>query len=129
MPSNAIQPSPALCTCTDTSLCANCREQAEDAWLSERRQARPRFSLGRLVATPGALRALAASPQDGPAFLARHVSGDWGDVDAHDHQANDAALRDGDRLLSAYTTSAGVRLWVITEADRSATTLLLPDEY
>ena len=87
------------------------------------------FPLGRLVATPGALQALAESSQSPGFFLARHVSGDWGLVDEEDRLLNDEALRDGSRLLSAYETERGVRLWIITEADRSATTILLPDEY
>jgi hypothetical protein len=81
------------------------------------------------VATPGALQALLAAGQSPGAFLERHLRGDWGLVSAADAQANDAALRDGDRLLSAYETSQGTRLWVITEHDRSVTTLLLPEEY
>jgi hypothetical protein len=62
-------------------------------------------------------------------FLARHSRGDWGELCPADKWANDRALREGDRLLSAYKTSTGERLWVITEADRSATTILLPSEY
>lgn len=87
------------------------------------------FPLGQLVATPGALEALAESGQSPVVFLARHVSGNWGLVDEEDWRLNDEALRDGARLLSAYETERGVRLWIITEADRSATTILLPDEY
>lgn len=86
------------------------------------------FPLGRLVATPGALQALAESGQSPAFFLARHAAGDWGLVD-EDRLLNDEALRDGSRLLSAYETERGVRLWVITEADRSGTTVLPPDEY
>src|SRR5690349_18002039 len=62
-------------------------------------------------------------------FLGRHASGDWGEVDAEDWKANDDALKDGTRHISAYRTLKGVRLWVITEWDRSVTTVLLPDEY
>jgi hypothetical protein len=90
---------------------------------------RPLFPLGQCVATPGALEALAAAFQTPSTFIDRHVCGDWGEVDAEDQQANQDALVHGSRLLSAYRTSAGVRLWVITEADRSATTILLPSEY
>jgi hypothetical protein len=61
--------------------------------------------------------------------LLRHVVGDWGEVGAADWRANDRAIRDGDRILSAYTLKTGVRIWVITEADRSVTTILLPEEY
>ncbi len=86
-----------------------------------------KFLAGRLVATPGALEALSqADIQDA---LGRHLACDWGDVCDSDKAENDAALRDGDRLLSAYRTSGGQKFWVLTEADRSVTTVLLPDEY
>jgi len=90
--------------------------------------------LGQIVATPGALVALAVAGTSPSTLLRRHASGDWGDLDAHDHAANDAALRDGARLLSAYIVAEGVKVWLITEAadengHRAATTLLLPEEY
>ncbi len=85
--------------------------------------------LGRVLATPGALRALALAGAHGADFLTRHASGDWGDVDAHDWAANDRALLTDERLLSAYVLPNGERLWIITEADRSASTLLMRDEY
>ena len=88
-----------------------------------------RFNLGRLLATPGALAAMERSGQGPMDFLSRHARGDWGEVGAEDWKANDRSLTDGTRLLSAYLTSQGEKLWVITEADRSATTILLPDEY
>ncbi len=88
-----------------------------------------KFHLGRLAATPGALEALAASGQTAEFFFARHASGDWGEVNEEDHKLNDEALIHGDRLLSAYRTLRGVTLWVITEADRSSTVALLPQEY
>jgi hypothetical protein len=87
------------------------------------------FELGRIVATPGALRALEAAEQQPAEFLDRHVKGDWGDLDDEDKQENEFSVRNGFRILSAYTTSAGEKIWIITEADRSATTLLLPEEY
>jgi hypothetical protein len=90
---------------------------------------KPRFSLGQVVGTPGAIEALEASKQSPAEFLNRHVVGDWGDVCEEDRQANDDALLHGERLLSSYRTSSGTKLWIITEADRSATTILLPDEY
>ena len=90
---------------------------------------RPRFPLGQVVATPGVLAALQASGQAPQTLLRRHHGGDWGDLDPVDWQANDQALRDGSRLFSAYQATADVRVWIITEADRSATTLLLPAEY
>jgi len=88
-----------------------------------------RFPLGRVVATPGALRALEKAEQLPAEFLDRHVNGDWGDVPEDDKQENEFSVEHGFRILSAYTTSAGDRIWIITEADRSATTILLPSEY
>lgn len=88
-----------------------------------------KFSLGQIVATPGALRALEEAQQGAQEFLARHQRGDWGEVDSEDSQENEFSLKHGFRLLSAYRTAKGVKLWVITEADRSVTTILLPDEY
>jgi hypothetical protein len=88
-----------------------------------------RFPVGRVVATPGALRALEKAEQLPAEFLDRHVNGDWGDVPAADKQENELSVENGFRILSSYITSAGDRIWIITEADRSATTLLLPDEY
>ena len=90
---------------------------------------RPLFPLGQVVATPGALSALEDAGQNPGEFLYRHVTGDWGNLDEHDRHQNELALKQGLRLLSAYQTSKGVRIWVITEWDRSATTLLLPHEY
>jgi len=88
-----------------------------------------KFPVGRVVATPAALQALAESGQQPEFFLDRHVRGEWGDVSDGDWQANQDALIHGDRLLSAYKTLLGSQVWIITEADRSATTILLPDEY
>ncbi len=90
--------------------------------------------LGQIVATPGALAALAAADTSPSTLLRRHASGDWGDLDAHDRAANAQALRDGSRLLSAYPIAQSVTIWIITEAAdehgyRAATTLLLPEEY
>ena len=87
------------------------------------------FSLGQIVATPSALAALEQAGHGAHEFLRRHVSGDWGELDADDRRENDLSLRAGFRLLSAYPLSTGEKLWIITEADRSATTLLLPSEY
>ena len=92
------------------------------------------FSLGQVLATPGALQALQDASQLPAEFLNRHVAGDWGDCCAEDAQLNNQSLKDGSRLMSVYQTSQGVKLWVITEAEddqgrRSATTLLLPEEY
>ena len=88
-----------------------------------------RFPLGRVVATPGALRALEQAEQLPAEFLDRHVNGDWGVVPEEDKQENEVSVEQGFRILSAYTTSAGVRIWILTEADRSATMIMLPEEY
>ena len=93
------------------------------------RSASAPFPLGRVVATPGALGALEEAGQTPLEFLARHARGDWGELDEHDRQENELSLVHGFRLLSAYSLSNGTRIWIITEADRSATTLLLPSEY
>lgn len=87
--------------------------------------------LGQVVATPGALAALSAAGVAPTGYLDRHARGDWGEaLPHHDKIANDQALRYGERLLSAYRLpGTGVKLWIITEWDRSVTTLLLPDEY
>ncbi|MEI6165744.1 MAG: hypothetical protein WCS52_00975 [bacterium] len=87
------------------------------------------FDLGEVVATRGALAAMEAAGQHPLTFLFRHLSGDWGEVCADDWALNDESLESGDRLLSAYRTNKGERIWVISESDRSVTTLLLPDEY
>jgi hypothetical protein len=85
--------------------------------------------LGRLLATPGALAAFSTAREMPLPYLARHAGGDWGEVDQEDWAANDRAMREGTRLLSAYHLSDGTKVWIITEADRSVTTVLLPDEY
>ncbi len=87
------------------------------------------FDPGQTVATPGALAVLAESAQHPGDFLSRHLSGDWGDLCEEDKQVNQEALEHDLRLLSAYRTTAGSKLWIITEADRSVTTILLPEEY
>ncbi len=88
-----------------------------------------KFPLGQLVATPGALEALADARQLAGAFLKCHIGGDWGDVGQDNALANDRAIDEGTRILSAYTLSTGVKIWIITEADRSSTCILLPEEY
>lgn len=91
-------------------------------------QAKPLFNLGRTVATRGALAAMENVGVVPFVLLCRHACGDWGDLDDEDKQQNDAALRLGSRIFSAYIVEE-VKFWVITEADRSATTILLPEEY
>jgi hypothetical protein len=89
----------------------------------------PLFPLGRIVVTPGAFDALERAQQPPTCYLARHASGDWGELEPADVAENEYAVAHGFRLLSSYRTNAGEKLWIITEADRSATTLLLPQEY
>ncbi len=95
---------------------------------------KPKFTLGQAVATPGAIDALKAANQTPHELLARHLRGDWGELDAEDAALNDSALTDGSRLFSAYLLKTGTKLWCITEAvsedgQRASTCLLLPDEY
>ena len=101
---------------------------------STRHPIRPLFDLGQLGATPGALGLLAGTfGPDAAAMLTsllrRHVTGDWGDLDEEDRRDNDAAVRHGTRVFSAYRVTSADRVWIITEADRSVTTVLLPEEY
>jgi hypothetical protein len=88
-----------------------------------------RFLLRKVVATPGALQVFAATGQSPVELLHRHANGDWGDLDDEDKRENEFSLYHGFRIFSSYILSSGDKLWVITEADRSVTTLLLPDEY
>jgi hypothetical protein len=88
---------------------------------------RPKFSLGRVVATQGATELL--TRQEMEDALRRHASGDWGEVCVEDHEENEFSLSQGFRLFSVYRTKGGTKFYVITEADRSATTVLLPEEY
>lgn len=88
---------------------------------------RQKFSLGPLYVTPGAAAVL--DPQSVLDAIRRHAAGDWGDLCEHDRRLNDTCLRYGGRLLSAYADARGTKFWLITEEDRSATTVLLPEEY
>ena len=98
-----------------------------------------RFDPGKIVMTPGAMEAMASARQPPSDFLHRHISGDWGELDAHDTRANEAAMKSGLRLLSSYKTAEGEVLWLITDAidlqagddpaRRALTTLLLPSDY
>ena len=87
----------------------------------------PKFSLGQIVATPNALAHVSNGEIQNA--LSRHIRGDWGNLDEEDKQANEDALKQGSRLLSSYLTSQNVKFWIITEADRSVTTVLLPEDY
>jgi hypothetical protein len=87
------------------------------------------FPLGQVVATRSALAAIREAGQSPTLFVLRHAGGDWGDVCGDDWAMNDEALESEGRLHSSYRTTLGARVWVITETDRSITTILLPDEY
>jgi hypothetical protein len=89
----------------------------------------PRFPLGRLVATPHALSVLTDQGIPPVTLLERHARGDWGDLEAEDIQANQDALAHGWRLFSSYAVGQDIKVWIITEADRSVTTILMPDDY
>ena len=91
--------------------------------------ARSLFRLGETVVTIGALAVIADAGHSPREFITRHGSGDWGELDPEDQAANREALELGLRIFSAYRASDGTKIWVITEADRSATTVLLPEEY
>jgi hypothetical protein len=95
----------------------------------QKTERKPLFDLGQLVATPGALAALEKTGQNAMEFLSRHVRGDWGDIPEEDKKENQFSLEKGFRLMSSYRTTAGDVVWVITEANRSHTTLVLPNEY
>src|SRR6202163_232304 len=88
-----------------------------------------RFALGQTFITPGAEEALQIAGQTAIEFLRRHMSQDWGELSEDDVRENELSLKEGFRLLSNYRTVKGQQLWIITEADRSATTVLLPSEY
>ena len=92
------------------------------------------FPLGQLLATPGALAAIAEAKSNPLIWILRHAAGDWGQLDDHDMRANADALKCGSRILSTYTLPTRVKIWIITEAEddsgnREATTILLPSEY
>jgi hypothetical protein len=93
------------------------------------REVQTKFELGNVVATPGAIELLVGAGRSPMEFIARHVSGDWGDLDEHDRLVNEQALLHGGRLLSSYIVADDRRLWIITEASREVSTLLLPSEY
>ena len=95
----------------------------------EENEPKPLFGLGQIVGTPRALTALNETKQDPVELLIRHVTGDWGDLEDEDKEENELSVREGFRILSAYNLETGVKVWVITEWDRSVTTLLLPEEY
>lgn len=87
------------------------------------------FNLGQTLATPGALEAIQAAGDNPADYLSRHVTGDWGDVCEEDAEENNLSVKNDLRIFSVYHLSDGTKIWVITEWDRSATTILLPSEY
>ena len=97
--------------------------------MSRQGRSAARFPIGKPVITPAAQAALDATGISAVLLLARHVNGDWGDLSVEDLAANELAVLTGKRLLSSYAVPGGGKVWIITEADRSATTILLPDEY
>lgn len=113
---------------TDTGQAAACPNDSSPA-SHDKAAGTPLFALGQVLATPGALELLETNQLTALPFVLRHVSGDWGDICAEDRQSNAEALQYGYRLMSVYVISKAERLWIIAEADRSSTTLLLPEEY
>jgi hypothetical protein len=105
------------------------QDQDKEKKVMQKATKQPLFDTGQLVATPGALAALEKAGQNAIEFLSRHVCGDWGELRDEDKAENHFSLEKGFRLLSSFRTAAGDKLWVITEADRSVTTILLPEEY
>ncbi|NKA33044.1 plasmid related protein [Ralstonia solanacearum] len=92
-------------------------------------QSPPRLRLGQLLATPAAAAALSVAGVSVFKLLNRHACGDWGDLSEEDHQQNNLAAMTGQRVLSSYQLPTGLKVWIITEWDRSMTTVLLPDDY
>lgn len=88
-----------------------------------------KFPPGQIVMTPGAVEAFATNEQQPMDFIRRHLMGDWGEVDDQDRAANDWALISERRILSAYSLKDGTKFWIISEADRSSSCILLPEEY
>lgn len=88
----------------------------------------PRFTVSRMLISPGALVALVEAREDPRAFVYRHIQGDWGDVSPEEWAENEYAVKHGERLFSIYHTRHGRTLWVLTEASRYVTTILLPEE-
>jgi hypothetical protein len=117
------------------SFLSGCNQDKKQFWLKFRsklevlNEKAVLFPLGKIYLTVGAKEALADSIQFPNEFLEKHQKGDWGIVGKEDSQENDFSVKNGFRILSAYKTKGDVKLWIITEADRSSTTLLLPSEY
>ncbi len=101
----------------------------EQEHINEESNPKPLFELGQILSTPGAMQALINADQDPVELLHRHIIGDWGDLFEEDKEENNVAAENGFRVFSAYKLETGTKVWVITEWDRGATTMLLPDEY
>lgn len=114
---------------TETGQAAACPNDSSSASSQKAGVSLPLFPVGQVLATPGALDLLQSYQLAPLSFIQRHVVGDWGDICAEDQQVNADALQYGYRLMSVYAITPTEKLWVITEADRSCTTLLLPEEY
>lgn len=118
----------------DNFLCT-CNQDEKTFWVQFRRklerlnESAVLFPLGNVYLTVGAKEAFEDANQQPSEFLSRHQKGDWGIVCEDDKRENDLSIREGFRILSAYKTLKDVKLWCITESDRSSTTLLLPEEY
>ena len=97
--------------------------------MPSQQQQQPKFSLGKIIVTPNAVDAFFAAHQTPHEFMAQHRAGNWGEVSQYEQEQNECCLKKGLRIISAYRLKTGVKIWVITEADRSATTLLLSEEY
>lgn len=106
-----------------------CVEEDRRIDMGEEIEGLPLFGLGRVVTTPGAFFVLGMRGRSPEEFIQRHVTGDWGDLDEHDAQMNERALQEGWRIFSRYELGGGTQIYVITEWNRSATTILLADEY
>jgi hypothetical protein len=91
--------------------------------------AKPLFLLGQVIITSGANALMREGKLDANQLINRHISGDWGDMCEDDIESNNDAVTHGDRIMSSYLTSSSQKVWIITEYDRSVTTILLPDEY
>lgn len=92
-------------------------------------QETPRFTLGQVLITPAALALLETHEARPEKYLARHVCGDWSEMEPYDRQVNEDSIADGARVLSSYRVANKDRIWIITESDRAVTTILLPDDY
>ena len=114
---------------TETGQAAACTNDSSSAASQKAGVSLHLFPLGQVLATPGALELLQTHQLAPLSFIQRHVVGDWGDICAEDRQVNADALQYGYRLMSVYAITPTEKLWIITEADRSCTTLLLPEEY